>query len=399
MDADVIVVGAGPAGLSIAIALAQNGINVICTGPQAFCLHTDEDAHTSLDTRTTALFSGSVDYLKQIGVWQNCETIASPLKAIRIIDATSRFFRAPETLFHSCELNLPCFGYNISNQVLVQNLHSTLLETSGVTYIKTQAVHNICIEDDKVEITLNEGQRLQAAMIIGADGRKSLCRSAASIETLAWSYPQVALACNFSHSKSHDFISNEFHTSVGPFTTVPLGPNQSSLVWVNTPEQSHYLMALDEVQFQQKLESQLKGLLGQVTYTSKRSCFPLSSLTAKTFAKNKIALVGEAAHVMPPIGAQGLNLGFRDCAALVECFETAQIIDFSSSLPGILSAYNQKRRADVWSRTFAVDALNRSLLSGFLPLQAGRFIGLHLINKISPLKRFVMRQGMQPNWS
>ena len=391
---DIIIVGAGPTGLSIAVALRKYNINALCIGPK-IAHHSESQV---LDTRTTALFQGSVRYLKNIGVWEKCQAYAEPLQAIRIIDVTKRFLRAPELLFQASELGEESFGYNIANTLLIKQLHDTLNNDVASHYIAGE-VHDICIQNDTIKIVLSDGQEFRTHLLIGADGRNSLCRKAAKIDLFSWQYPQTAVACNFSHSKTHQNISNEFHTESGPFTTVPLGKNASSLVWVEKPAKADQLMSLDNINFQLELEKNLNGLLGQVHEIGPRGCFPLSGLTAKTFAQNRIALIGEAAHVMPPIGAQGLNLGFRDCTMLVECLHEAYQNNQDFGEDRVLSAYNKKRRTDVWSRTFSVDLLNRSLLSGFLPLQAGRFLGMSVLRSIGPLRRFVMRQGMQPDFA
>jgi len=382
-EADIIVVGAGPAGLAAALALCQTGYQVICTGPP----------FRPTDTRTTALLQPSIDLLEQIGVWKACRPHAAPLRVLRIIDDTGRLFRAPDAAFDSAELSERPFGYNIPNQALVKALHAVLAEREGVTFLPSNGVSELAPGDDGVTLTLSEGGTLAARLVAGADGRNSLCRRAAGIKARSWNYPQTAIACNFAHTRSHEDTCIELHRTSGPLTAVPLPDGMSSLVWVETPDEAQRLMALDEAAFARELERELHFALGRVSEVGPRGAFPLSGLEAREFAAKRIALVGEAAHVVPPIGAQGLNLGFRDVAAL------RRIVSKAGGDPGSKAAmrdYNAARRGDVMTRTLAADLLNRTLYSGFAPFQIARGAGLHLVNTVGPLRRLLMREGITP---
>ena len=235
--------------------------------------------------------------------------------------------------------------------------------------------------------------------MIGADGRRSLCRAAAGIEIDGSSYPQVALTFNLSHARSHNHISTEFHTEAGPFTLVPLPGQRSSLVCVVDDEDAERIAALDDAALAEEIESRSHSILGKIRVEPGRGAFPLAVQTARVFALNRIALIGEAAHAIPPIGAQGLNLGLRDAATIGEL---AVEVFRSGGDPGaadVLARYDAARRTDIKSRTFAVDLLNRTLLSDFLPVQGARGLGLVLIDRIGPLRRAVLREGVAPSAS
>ncbi|MFP3921985.1 MAG: FAD-dependent monooxygenase, partial [Dichotomicrobium sp.] len=242
------------------------------------------------------------------------------------------------------------------------------------------------------QLALGEGGSIAARLVVGADGRNSLCRRKAGIKARSWDYPQTAIACNFSHSRPHEETCIELHRASGPLTLVPLPGDNASLVWVETPGEAERLYALDEVAFARQLERSMHFALGRVTEVGARGMFPLSGLQARDFAARRIALVGEAAHVVPPIGAQGLNLGYADVAALTRIVRAHH----DPGGEAVARDYNRARRGDVLTRTLAADLLNRTLYSGFAPFQLARGAGLHLVNTVGPLRRLLMREGITP---
>jgi 2-octaprenyl-6-methoxyphenol hydroxylase len=380
--AEVAIVGAGPAGLVSAIALAAAGVDTLLIAPSA-----------QMDHRTTALLAGSVAALDTLGVWQRCVPQAAPLKKLRIIDDTRRLFRAPEVLFTAAEIDCDAFGYNIENRHLMAALQSRAA-TLPLTWIAAPA---LAIECDASAVTITHGQgdaRVQLA--IGADGARSVCRAAAGITTRRRAYPQTALTLNLSHARAHDDTSTEFHTEQGPFTLVPLPGRRSSLVCVVAPGQCDELLAKDDAELSNAVESRSHWLLGNITVEAGRGVFPLAVETAEAVACNRITLVGEAAHVVPPIGAQGLNLGLRDAASIAEI--VAEAHQHKRDLGGaeVLARYESQRRADIVSRTLAIDLLNRSLLSEFLPAHGARGLSLYFVDRIGPLRRALMREGVMP---
>ena len=248
---------------------------------------------------------------------------------------------------------------------------------------------------DRVTLTLAGGRRIAARLVIAADGRNSICRQAAGIAARTWTYRQSAIATRFVHSRPHDGISTEFHRHAGPLTTVPLPGLASSLVWVDRPAIAAHLAGLDDAAFRATLEARLYGLLGSIGEIGARQTFPLSGLIAERLAKNRVALVGEAAHVLPPIGAQGLNLGLADAATLADIVADARSKGDAGSAAA-LDAYHQARTRDVAARSLAVDALNRTLTSNLLPIDLARGFGLHVLGAFPPLRRALVRRGLEP---
>jgi 2-octaprenyl-6-methoxyphenol hydroxylase len=381
---EVAVVGGGPAGLTAAIALAAAGVEtaLVSRAPPA-------------DNRTTALLSGSVAALETLDVWSLCVAHAAPLTAIRLIDDTARLVRAPEVTFEASEIGLAAFGHNIENRHLLAALDRRAAALPNLRRIAAAATA-VQPGDHDVTITLDSGAMLSVRLVVGADGRKSLCRAAAGIETERRDYPQVALTLNLGHARPHHGISTEFHTETGPFTLVPLPGLRSSLVCVVDPAQAEDLRALDERALSPEIERRSHSILGKVTVGEARNIFPLGIETARAFGRARIALIGEAAHVIPPIGAQGLNLGLRDAATIGELVVETRREGGDVGAAEVLARYDRMRRTDVTTRAFAVDALNRSLLTDFLPVQGVRGFGLYLLDRIAPLRRAVMREGVEP---
>jgi len=395
-ETEILVAGGGPAGLSAACLAAVAGRPVLLAAPPA-------DAN---DPRTVALMAPSIRLLAALGVWpgelrQRC----APLKKLALVDETGGLVTAPRMVFDAREAGelvdggLPeetggeaAFGWNIPVAALVAALEARL-QALGVERFAAKAAR-LSQEPGAARVTLADGTAICARAVIAADGHASKLRAAAGIGTVDWAYDQAAIATSFAHSQPHHDISTERHKPGGPFTTVPLPGGRSSLVWMDRPARVAALMALPDAAFAAAIQAELSGALGRVSDPGPRRAFPMRGLTARTFAAQRVFLAGEAAHVMPPIGAQGLNMSLRDAALAVELIADALAFGDDPGATRVTAVYDRRRRRDVAPRLAIVDAMNRSLLTGLAPVGALRALGLQALAALPPLKRYAMTVGL-----
>lgn len=383
----VAVIGGGPAGFAAALAFAVSGQHVALVARRG----------AMKDNRTTAFLQASIEMLRRLGVWERVEADATPLKVMRLVDDTDRLFRAPEVRFAAAEIGLEAFGYNLGNRELVAAMEARGAELPNLARIDDEAT-DIAVGPDSVTIRTGAGSIIDAQLIVGADGRHSPSRAAAGIAVTHRVLPQVALTFNIAHTRPHRDMSTEFHTTSGPCALVPARGNRSNVVWVVSAQEAERLLALSDEALGEAIERQSRSILGKCTVEPGRFAFPLSFDEPQHLAAKRVALVGEAAHVVPPLGAQGLNLGLRDAATIAEIASDALARGDDPGSDAVLRDYERARRGDIASRTFVVDLANRSLLDDLLPVQMMRAGVMTLIAGITPLRRMMLREGVAPSF-
>ena len=382
----VAVVGAGAAGLGAALALARDGVPTALVGRHA----------PVADGRTVALLDGSVRFLRALGAWDGIAPHASPLAELHIVDDTGSLFRPPPARFVATEIGLEAFGWNVESARLVESLRAQARATPNLTLFESDATGSR-VGAETVDLTLADGTGLSARLAVGADGARSKLRQAAGLVPREWSYPQAAVTTILAHARPHRDISTEFHTREGPFTLVPLpGGRRSSLVWVMGEARAQTVAALDDAALARAVETRAHAMLGTMRIDGPRGLVPMRGLALTSPVAARLALIGEAAHLFPPIGAQGLNLGLRDAAALRDAVLESVADGRDPGSRAALAGFARGRSRDARLRTLAVDTLNRSLLTDVLPVDALRGLGLLAMTTIAPLRRIVMREGVVP---
>lgn len=391
--ADIVISGAGPAGLTLAALLGRAGFRVVLIDAEK---PAPVDYEEKPSGRTAALLTGSVNILKATGIWPSLKEYATALQTMRIVDDSQQGLPQVKVEFRASDIGHAEFGFNIPNVILKSALLSRIGYTPSITHLAPAKLKDYIVEKQKVIATLEDGRVIVAPVIVGTDGRGSIVRSVAGIDAKKHDYDQMAMTCLIEHTKSHDFTSTEFHRPGGPFTLVPMPGNTSSIVWVEKKDDAQKFLAMKKPEYQQAIQDRTCGLVGTVTLKSNPESWPLMLLSSEKLVADRAALAAEAAHVLSPIGAQGLNLSLRDVASLAETLVDAARLGEDTGSSSVLSRYERRRRADIKSHVVGIDGLNRIVANDLGFLRDLRRLGLKGLENIPALKSFITHQGLAP---
>ena len=400
IDVDILVVGGGAAGLSAACMFAAEGLETLCVdaapppaGPEA----------PGADIRTAALLTPSVEALERCGAWALMAPRAAPLKVMRLIDAGGRAEAPRETAdFEAAEMQEAPFGWNLPNLAIRAALTERLAALPHGALRAPAALSRLVAREGEALAALSDGTRVRARLVVAADGRDSPTRRMAGLEAPRWSYSQKALVFAVAHPEPHRDVSTEIHRTGGPFTLVPLpddaqGRPRSSVVWMEEGPRAaalHRMAGEDPEAFSQALNARSCGVLGWLRAVSPVALWPIVAQLAPRLDGARVALMGEAAHVVPPIGAQGLNMSIADAAVLARLAGEAARAGRDPGAPAVLAAYHRARWPEMAARVAGIDALNRTAMLASPPLRDLRRMGLKAIHDLAPLRRGVMQLGM-----
>ena len=390
---DILISGGGVAGLTAAAAFGAQGFNVIVVDPG---VPVSAEADPGADLRSTAFLQPSIPVLQAAGLWTRLAPHAAPLWTMRIIDAGGR---APEPRlikdFRADEISDQPFGWNLPNWLLRREMVARLTELPNVSFRPGMATTALVTRDAEAIVTLSDGTRVHARLAIAADGRGSTLREAAGITVRTRSYGQKALAFAVTHPVPHQNVSTEVHRSGGPFTLVPLpdrnGTPASAVVWMERGPEVTRLAGLPVPEFQAEMTTRSAQVLGPLALASRRTVWPIITQIAAAMAGPRLALMAEAAHVLPPIGAQGLNMSLADLSALLG-LAVAHPGDLGS--PAMLATYHRQRYWDIEARLAGIDLLNRAAMLGTPLLRDARASALNAAHALEPVRRTLMKAGL-----
>jgi len=392
-ETDILIAGGGIAGMTAAAGFAAAGFDVTCVDPDPPV--TERDA-TGADLRSTAFLQPARQFLDEAGLWGRLDAHATPLRVMRIVDAGgTRATTLPSREFDSADLGDQPFGWNLPNWLLRRELSSHLAQAPRVTYRTGVAATGLFSRTGQARVTLSDGSHVTARLVIAADGRNSTLRHAAGIGVRTLRFGQKALAFAVTHPIPHDNVSTEIHLTGGPFTLVPLpdheGRPSSAVVWMEQGPRAQALHAMDAADFEAEMSARSQHIFGPLTLASNRTIWPIISQVADRLSAQRVALVAEAAHVLPPIGAQGLNMSLTDLRVLRN-LAVARPEGLGDSQ--MLEAYHRARIADIRTRVLGISALNRTSMASLPMLREARALGMTALHDIKPLRQALMRLGL-----
>ena len=390
---DILISGGGVAGLTAAAAFGAAGFDVTCVDPAP---PVTDAAAEGADLRTTAFLHPSLPVLEAAGLWARLEPHAAALRIMRIVDAGGA---EPEPRivkdFDAADLSDMPFGWNLPNWLLRREMVARIAELPNVAFHPGTATTGLVARDSEAIVTLSNGDRARARLVLAADGRNSTIRQALGIPVRTIRYGQKALAFAVTHPIPHQDVSTEIHRSGGPFTLVPLpdrdGQPSSAIVWMERAAEADRLAALPVAEFEAAMNRRSCGLFGPLTLVTRRSAWPIISQVAARMQGPRTALLAEAAHVVPPIGAQGLNMSLADLRVLLDL---AHAEPDRIGAPAMLATYERARHLEVQARVAGIDLLNRASMIEARPLRDLRAGALNMLYSLAPVRRTLMRAGL-----
>ena len=393
LEVDILVSGGGVAGLTAAAAFGSKVFKVLCVYPTPPVIERDAEGS---DLRTTAFLQPSQALLDEVGIWDRFAPFAAALQIMRIVDAGGEVSE-PRLVkeFHADEISEKPFGWNFPNWLLRRELLEVLQANTNVEFRQGVGSKSLFTRTSEARVGLTDGTQVRCKLVVAADGRNSRIREAAGIDVKTTRYGQKALAFAVTHPEPHENVSTEVHRSGGPFTLVPLpdyqGKHSSAIVWMETGAEVDRLAKLPDAEFEAAMTVRSCEVLGPLSLASRRSVWPIISQIAQRMSSERVALLAEAAHVVPPIGAQGLNMSLGDLRVLLELAE-ANREDLGSQT--MLDRYHKARHGEVQTRVTGIDMLNRASMAEKQVLRDVRATGLKALYSLAPVRKTLMQMGL-----
>ncbi|HTZ35313.1 MAG TPA: UbiH/UbiF/VisC/COQ6 family ubiquinone biosynthesis hydroxylase [Stellaceae bacterium] len=390
-DVELLVAGGGLNGLLLGIACAGAGLAVAIVDRLDPAATLDE----GFDGRTSAIAYGSKLVFEAVGLWPLIAAAAEPIREIRVADDDSPLFlHYDHRELGPAECEVTPLGYIVENRVLRRALYERARALPGLRLLAPRTLGPMTAAPESAVVTLADGARLHCRLVAAADGKESPLRRAAGIGTVEWRYRQTGIVTTVAHERAHGGIAVEHFLPAGPFAILPMTGNRSSIVWTEDSGLAPRLLALPDAAFADELAARFGDFLGTLEPVGPRWAYPLSLMQAERYVAPRLALVGEAAHVIHPIAGQGLNVGIRDVAALAEAVIDARRLGRDIGDDDVLERYQRWRRLDAVLLAAVTDGLNRLFSNAAPPVKLARGLGLAAVNRVPPLKRLLMRHAM-----
>lgn len=393
MKFDSIIIGGGPNGLAAALALGGGSLtrplNVLvldARDPRAFAL-------ANHDTRGTAITLATQAMLNALGVWGEIAPHAQEMRDIIVTDGNGPHAARPTLLSFATEENAASAAAIVENRYIARALITALDKSPTISLKSNTSLKRIINGSGSITIETEQGETFKASLLIGADGRNSLVRQSAGIGTKGHGYAQTALSFSISHQHPHDGMAEEHFSPSGVFAVLPLVGNNASIVWGESPEEANRLMQLDDVTFVQELSLRMGPRLGQLQLQGKRTAYPLSLQIAESFVGMRTALIGDAAHAVHPLAGLGLNLGYKDAAALADCVTEAFARGEDIGGTAVLDRYERWRRFEVTTTAFGLDGMNWLFANDSPLLKPARAAGMRIVNRLPLAKKILMDEA------
>ncbi|XAZ23300.1 ubiquinone biosynthesis hydroxylase [Sinorhizobium sp. B11] len=385
---DMLVVGGGYVGLSVAVAVKQAAPHLAVAVVEAAPEHAWKK-----DMRASAIIAAATKMLEVFGIWDEIQPEAQPITKMIVTDSKMSDPVRPIFLTFDGEVadGRP-FAHMIPNVVMVGALRSAC-ERLGVEIRHDLSATGLKTSDIDIEVSLSDGSALQSRLLVACDGVRSRLRDFAGIKTVTWEYGQSGIVTTVEHERPHHGCAEEHFLPSGPFAILPLRNNRSSLVWTERTNDANRLVAADDLVFEEELERRFGHKLGPLKVVGGKRAFPLGLTLARSFVAPRFALAGDAAHGIHPISGQGLNLGFKDVAALAETIVEADRLGLDIGAINILERYQSWRRFDTFRMGVTTDVLNRLFSNDATPIRIARDFGLGIVDRLPGLKSFFIGQA------
>ena len=388
---DLAIAGGGLAGRSLALALAR-------LAPQGFRMALIDaepvPANGGDDARALALTAATRNLLSVLDLWHELAPSTQAIEAIEITDSPLQAQLRPHFLSFDAELkDAGAKAHIVEHGTISRVLADAVTRADAIELFAPDSVTDYAADAFKAVVTLGSGKAIEAALLVAADGKRSRLRERAGIKCVGWSYPQIGIVATVAHERPHHGKAVQHFLPSGPFAMLPLRGNRCSIVWTEEKTRGEAIMALDEAGFLAELTKRFGWRLGEISLAGPRQSFPLDMQIARAFVADRLALIGDAAHVVHPLAGQGLNIGMRDVAALAETVVEATRLGLDVGSPATLERYSRWRRFDSAFSAAVMDGLNRLFSNDSAPLRTLRDLGLGLVDRAPPLKRFLVNEA------